>query len=113
MTEQQDLFSDLLPIVRHRGHLGETIQQKFERFHSDNPHIYRILVRLARQAAKAGRRHFGIGMLYEQMRWSYFVQTTGEDYKLCNNYRSRYVRLIEKQEPDLKGFFILRELRTP
>ena len=34
-------------------------------------------------------------------------------FKLNNNYRSRYARLIMEQEADLEGVFQIRELTTP
>jgi hypothetical protein len=105
-----DLRDDLLPLVRTQG--STNIQRAFEQFHAANPHVYRLLVRLARQATEAGRANLGIGMLYEVIRWNYAIHTTGDVFKLNNNFRSRYVRLIEEREPDLVGVFRMRELRS-
>jgi hypothetical protein len=89
------------------------IQERFEQFDRLNPHIYDILVELARKLrARRPSRRVGIGMLFEVLRWNYLVQTTGDDFKLNNNYRSRYARLIEEREPDLRGAFELRELHS-
>lgn len=56
----------------------------------------------------------GIAMLWERMRWELTVETDsvdlGDDFKLNNNYRSRYARLIMNNEPDLAGFFDIRRL---
>ena len=92
-----------------------TIQQQFEVFHNINPWVYTDLVQLARQAKATGRRTFGIKSLYEVVRWNRFIQTTDpndDSWKLNNNYHSRYARLIMDQEPDLKGFFNVRELKA-
>ena len=86
-----------------------TIQQKFELFHKNNPEVYTMLVSLALQAKAAGRNKIGIGMLFEVLRWNYIIRTS-EDFKLNNNYRSRYVRLIAQNEPSLGGMFEMREL---
>lgn len=89
------------------------LQGKFMTFHENNPFIYQTLVRLARQAKKAGKGKIGIGMLWEVMRWEHFLETNdGEGYKLNNSYRSRYARLIMEQERDLEGIFETRKLRT-
>lgn len=72
--------------------------------------MYDALVVLARQAKAAGRSKAGIGMLWEALRWQYFITTTGDLYKLNNNHRSRYARLIMSLEPDLRDFFNVREL---
>ncbi len=89
------------------------IEARFHNFHHDNPHVYVELVRLARQARARGHLKIGIKMLWEVMRWNFKMQTTDttSDFKLSNDYHSRYARLIMKQEKDLDGLFELRELR--
>jgi len=106
MQEQFHLLSTVHPPRIE----GETLQERFERFHEANPHVYIALVRLARQARSRGRRKIGMKMLFEVLRWNYRLQTDGEEFKLCNSYTSRYSRLIEAQEPDLAGLFEKREL---
>ena len=48
-------------------------------------------------------------MLYEVLRWNYYMNVeTEEEYKLPNEYRAPYARLIMDQEPDLQDAFNLR-----
>jgi hypothetical protein len=78
---------------------GDAIEQAFVTFHADNPQVYEQLVKYARAAKAAGRRHFGIGMLWERLRWYVNVETTDQSgLKLNNNYRSRYARLLMERE---------------
>lgn len=87
-----------------------SIQARFERFHADHPEVYALLVRFTREAKDMGRRaHYGVAAVFERARWHAEIEKT-EEFKLNNNYRSRYARLIMEQEPDLDGFFSLREL---
>jgi hypothetical protein len=90
------------------------IQAEFAGFHERNPIVYRTLVRLARQARARRRDKIGIAMLWERMRWELTVEVDtpdlGDSFKLNNNYRSRYARLIMAQEKDLEGFFDTRRL---
>jgi len=45
------------------------------------------------------------------LRWERAMKTTDQtEWKLNNNYTSRYARLIMEQEPDLEGFFVTRGL---
>lgn len=85
----------------------------FQEFHTSNPHVYEVLVRLARDAKAKGKRCAGIKMLWEIMRWAFWLAVDDDDsgYRLNNNYPSRYARLIMDREPDLAGFFNLRELK--
>lgn len=88
-----------------------TIDAAFAEFHQANPHVYAELRMLALRARNAGAQRIGIGMLYEVMRWRHALRTQGDDFKLNNNYRSRYARLL-MQEPELAGCFEIRGLRA-
>ena len=96
-----------------------TIEDNFREFHHHNPWVYEALVELAMDMHRHPGRPYGsglsMGMLFEVLRWQYRRATTDEhsDFKLNNNYRSRYARLIMEQEPDLEGVFQIRELTTP
>lgn len=88
-----------------------TIEEQFREFHADNPDVYRTLVRLARRALRGGRRRIGIGNLWEVMRWELTLQLDdASEFKLNNNFRSRYARLVMQHEPDLRGVFETRRL---
>ena len=89
-----------------------TAADQFAHYHAVNPHVYHALVRLARGLVANGRHRFGIGMLFEVLRWETAMATAGDDFKLNNNYRSRYARLIMATCPDLAGAFETRELHT-
>lgn len=92
--------------------LEKTSEAAFRRFHQENPQVYLALVRLARQALARGHHTLGIGQLFEVLRWELMLGTTDPHFKLNNNHRSRYARLIMAREPDLKDVFDTRELRS-
>lgn len=89
---------------------ADSIQARFREFHEANPEVYEALVRLARRIKSTGVTTYGIVGLYEVLRYDRFLKTDGKPFKLANNYRSRYSRLIMEQEPDLAGFFRTAEL---
>ena len=89
--------------------------ERFLRFHAKHPQVYVLLVRFAREWQYAGHRKCGIKMLWERVRWEIGIEGLPEsvdDWKLNNNYHSRYARLIMRQERGLEGFFETRELRS-
>lgn len=102
----------LLPIkrIKHKG----SIDQRFAEFHKNNPHVYQNLLHLAIQVQLAGRKRIGMKSLYERIRWEYVSKTKyeQEDFKLDNNFTSRYARMIVNNVPYLKGMFELRDLRA-
>lgn len=109
MTQQIELeFPQIKPEPS-----GSRIYKRFEKFHTENPSVYDNLVRLAREFRRKGSNHnrkMGIGMLYEVLRWNYYmsVEAGEEEYKLSNDFRAPYARLIMDQEPDLQDAFNLR-----
>ena len=86
------------------------LERAFSEFHARNPLVYERLVKLARDLRARGHRKLGIGMLYEVVRWMELMETSDAEFKLNNNHRSRYARLIMSREPDLCDVFELREL---
>jgi hypothetical protein len=115
-SQQTARLNEIVSQIPREHHAGPvtTFDRAFIEFHEKNPHVYAILCRLAREAVKAGRGKIGIGLLWEVMRWELFLQTHDpeSEFKLNNNYRSRYARLIMEKEPDLAGVFETRLLRT-
>tara|TARA_R110000868_G_scaffold101035_1_gene278154 strand:- start:409 stop:747 length:339 start_codon:yes stop_codon:yes gene_type:complete len=99
---------DFQPIVELKF---DSIPERFKRFHIDNPHVYNALVSLARKfRERKPNSVIGIGMLYEVLRWNYYMATESEDdYKLSNDYRACYARKIMDNEPDLKGIFNIKQ----
>jgi len=89
-----------------------TLQEKFELYHRENPHILPLLVRFVNEAKASGREHYSINAIFERIRWHMDIETTGDEFKLNNNYRSRYVRLLEKEHPEYEGFFFKRALAS-
>jgi hypothetical protein len=83
----------------------------FRKFHDANPNVYDKLVELARYVRDAGWQHYGIGALWEQLRWHYRFERKDDDFKLNNNFRAYYARFIMQQNEDLKDFFEVR--RSP
>lgn len=111
---QLPLFGEFPTVDYPTEHVGPpfglTIEQAFCAFHAANPHVYRELVALARDATSRGVYRIGIGMLFEVLRWNVALRTGGDEFKLNNNYRSYYARLIMANEPDLGGVFETRQL---
>lgn len=93
--------------------IDRSIQGRFERFHRDNPQVFTELVRRAKALHERGWNNIGIALLWESMRYDAMLTTdpSEDTYKLSNDYRSRYARLIMETEPELEGFFTVRSLR--
>lgn len=90
-----------------------TIQERFEAFHAANPWVYRAFVTLTEDWLRRGHDRIGIGMLTEVIRWQYGRATDGsEPFRVNNNFRSRYVRLLLDEHPEWTSVFETRELKS-
>jgi len=87
---------------------ADKIANAFRKFHRENPSVYDELVKISRSLKHKGRGHYGIGALFEVIRFHRALQTNDPSFKLNNNYRALYARLIMENEPDLDGFFDTR-----
>ena len=86
------------------------IEREFWEFHNKHPEVYHQLTRLARQWRANGRAKLGIATIYEVLRWNSHVnQERDGGFKLNNNHKALYARLIMEREPDLDGVFETRE----
>ena len=111
--DQQPALLSLAPIVHVDDDAQASIAERFARFHAANPHIADALLSLARPLMHPGRRKFGVKMLYEKLRYEYAFHTAGdEEYRLNNDFTSRYSRLLVDIEPRLRDFIEMRELRS-
>jgi hypothetical protein len=105
-------LADLGPDYSDGGAEGMSImEQKFWRFHKANPHVYDALTSLALESKRAGWRRAGVALFYERLRWLWAEHTRGGKYKLCNNHRAYYSRLLLHDNPVLAGFLIIKKQR--
>jgi hypothetical protein len=70
---------------------------RFLRFHRENTHVYRLFEGFTREM-----------LVLQRTRWEYIIDTTGDDFRLNNNYAPFYARLLMYRCPDLIGAFNLR-----
>lgn len=86
--------------------------ERFEEFHAANPGVYDTLAREARRLKEVGHKRYSIQALFEIVRWHRALQTTSDEgFKLSNDFKPFYARLIDRNESDLKGFFVLKRTK--
>jgi hypothetical protein len=69
---------------------------------------------MTRELVNRGRGKIGIKMLFEVLRWNYYMTTSdpNSDFKINNNYAPYYARLILERHPEWDGIFELRSIRS-
>ena len=86
----------------------DKIELAFLVFHMDNPHVYEEVKKIALDLKRSGRDFYGIGAIFEIVRFHRAMTTNDPIFKLSNNHRALYSRLLMKQEPELEGFFKIK-----
>jgi hypothetical protein len=102
----QELNFDAVP-----GKSTLQMELEFDAFHKKHPEVYAVLCRLARAQMERGRKHLGIGALYERCRFEFGMGDKASVPHLNNNHRAFYSRLMMEKEPDLAGVFEVRKQR--
>ncbi|WP_444951076.1 hypothetical protein [Micromonospora ureilytica] len=103
-----DLFRDAAGITSGQDPAFSSTE-KFERFHRDNPAVYRAMVMLCRQwINRNGHRNLGINSLAERVRWEITLATNDPDFKIDSNTAPWFSRLIMYREADMAALFKLR-----
>lgn len=97
---------------------GKTdLQLRFEAFHRQNPHVLDAVISLSKRTRHAGRTRGSISQIFEVLRYTYALRTTGENFKLANAHRAFYARVVMALHPELsaedKPFFLLSKQVNP
>lgn len=89
-----------------------SIAEKFHEFHKNNPDVYNLLVKYALECKQAGLKKYSINALFERIRWHTNIEIRSDtEFKLSNNHRSMYARLLDKDER-FTGMFRMKQLRS-
>jgi hypothetical protein len=93
----------------------KTIDQSFEQYHKDNPHIYQYFVHFAMEWIKSGAKKISSKQIIGRIRWHLDVEVKGDeakDFKVSDIVTSRYSRLFAQDYPDYAQYFEFRGLRS-
>jgi hypothetical protein len=86
------------------------IEKAFALWHRDHPAVYAALEAAALSQQRDGAHRLGIAKLVEDIRYNPGIRPRdGEAFRLNNNYRSLYARLLVHRHPSLAPLFVLRE----
>jgi len=115
MTQEEFQFTPRIiePVEFNQRQKRLSIAEAFQLFHEKNPHVYELLLEMAIKASKNGARQTSIAMLFEVLRWRTNVETERVDeFKISNNLRAPYARLIMAENPRLNGIFNVKTSET-
>lgn len=90
-----------------------SIQAAFELFDRQNPEVYELFIRFAWELKRAGHRRYSSDAIIHRIRWHYAVRQNRPEgeFKICNNFTSRYARKLMSENAEFEGFFVLRAIK--
>lgn len=101
---------------------GRTIQFSFQRYHEQNPAIFKLIVREADKAISKGKKKFSVKQIVGYLRWEVYLETKQDTlfdkkgeitkYKIPDQFTSRYSRLLIDQYPYMKPYVEQRNIRS-
>lgn len=102
---------------------GKSIQDGFESFHKQNPHVYEHFKTQVLRAVNSGKKKFSPKAIFNWLRWEMYFTTQEVDlfnqetvkpkkFKINDAYISRYSRLLTEEYPAYQKYIETRELRT-
>ena len=103
---------DLGPLFSRPALQGGSIDARFNTWIEKNPRVLRRFIELSLQLRAKGHRRVSAKMVMETMRCEWMLRTTGDAFKLNNDYTSRLARLSMTVEPRLEGMFETRQLSS-
>lgn len=83
----------------------------FKKFHQENPHVYKLFMEYVELLKKAGREKYSAWAIINRIRWDYDISTTGEPFKIKNDFIALYARLAYYHHPELQDFFTMRAMK--
>lgn len=86
----------------------KTFQEKKEawwEWHKANPHVWQYFEKFAFEAVARNRKKISHWLIINRIRWETSIVTTGEDFKISNDYIAFYARLWKAKHPEHKDLF--------
>jgi len=88
---------------------SEKTKEDFKKFHSENPDVFKEFSKLAVKIKNTGRTRYSAEAILQVLRWHRDLETNGDPFKISNNFRSMYARLLVYHKPEFDGFFVMHD----
>lgn len=95
---------------------GQTIEEAFNDFDRQNPHIYELFKKYLREWWKANKNNPGAKtsskLIINRIRWEVETTTTAKDFKINDAFSRSYIRKFARDYPAFANLFEYREIRS-
>lgn len=87
------------------------LTQKFNAWNIENPQVYDLFKRFTFEAISKGHKHLSAWMIANRIRWETAIVTTGNDYKISNDFIALFARKFMEDFPEHDGFFRTKTMK--
>lgn len=91
--------------------MKDDLKDKWWAWHKENPEFYELFKKFTFQAIQKGHRKLSAWLIVNRIRWETMIVTTGNEYKISNDFIALYARLFMHEYPDYKGFFRTKPMK--
>jgi len=84
--------------------------ERFILYHRANPHVFVKFVDQARRIKDSGRQKYSAWTIITWCRFEHDLVTTGDVFKINNDFIALYARLLPVVRPEFVGFFDMRAM---
>jgi hypothetical protein len=90
----------------------DDIKQKWWDWHKKNPHIWLEFQEQTHELIKSGVKKSSAWLVINKMRWDHAIKTSGDDFKISNDFIAYYARMFRAKNPDHQEFFTIKPLKS-
>ena len=83
----------------------KSIDERFAKFDARNPQVWQAFVKHTLRLIARGRVRYSADAILHVIRYDHDVSTSGDDWKINNNFSSRYARKFARHHPEHAEFF--------
>lgn len=115
MNEQAS-YIDTLSEITEQDYCDQmmtnTLGRKWLIWHRENPAFFELFEQFTKEAIRAGHTQLSGWLIINRVRWETDVVTTGDKYKISNNYVALFARLFMIKYPEYIGFFKTKKMSS-
>jgi hypothetical protein len=83
-------------------------KQMIINYHEKNPHLYKAFKQFSSNAYGLGYKYFSAEMIINRMRWQTMIEAKDDSFKIKNDVKPFYARMLMAKYKKYNNFFKLR-----
>ena len=80
-------------------------------WHLKNPHVWKLFEKFSLHAIEKGHKKMSHWLIINRIRWECAIETTGNDFKISNDFIAFYARYFNHLHPQHSTFFTTKKMK--